>query len=150
MHRPYADAVVGTRKRFSQCGESDGVAVDVPVERVRAVAMLRRVRGDGKDVVAEARGGDAAERDARIQIFREPRLELEDRARDGVLVAESQQVVAVEARDVRPPRQRGGEGRGARTPIRSRYLVSAATRSTSFRETETQSSRRRIPPTCAR
>ena len=31
MHRPYADAVIGTRKRFGQCGESDGVAVDVHI-----------------------------------------------------------------------------------------------------------------------
>ena len=31
MHRPYADAVIGTQKRFGQCGQCDGVAVDVHI-----------------------------------------------------------------------------------------------------------------------
>jgi len=31
MHRTYAYAVVGTQKRFSQCVQCDGVAVDVHI-----------------------------------------------------------------------------------------------------------------------
>ena len=38
MHRPDANAVIGTRKRFGQCGQCDGIAIDVHIlARVQVV-----------------------------------------------------------------------------------------------------------------